>query len=173
MLVHQGRSTLQELADGIRLGPSATRERVRGLESSGIVTGYQAVVDEAQLGFPVDALVEVDLALGVDEVAFAETLTAMPEVVEVLHATGEHDYLIRLRCRDTNELHGVVRGTPPWMDLAVEKSVQTACLRAIREGIVSSAHDLAEGGLAVALAESCISGPGEPLGAEIELEASM
>jgi Lrp/AsnC family leucine-responsive transcriptional regulator len=109
LLVRKGRSTLQELADGIRLGPSATRERVRGLESSGIVTGYQAVVDEARLGFPVDALVEVDLALGVDEVAFAETLTAMSEVVEVLHATGDHDYLIRLRCRDTNELHGVVR----------------------------------------------------------------
>ena len=109
LLARRGRSTLQELADGIRLGPSATRERVRGLESSGIVTGYQAVVDEARLGFLVDALVEVDLALGVDEVAFAETLTAMSEVVEVLHATGDHDYLIRLRCRDTNELHGVVR----------------------------------------------------------------
>ncbi len=70
-------------------------------------------------------------------------------------------------------LHGIVRGTPPWMDLAVEKAVQAACLRAIREGIVASAHDLSEGGLAVALAESCISGPDEPLGAEIELEASI
>jgi Lrp/AsnC family transcriptional regulator, leucine-responsive regulatory protein len=74
------------------------------------VTGYAALVDEALLGFGVDALVEVDLAPGTDEVTFAETLAATPAVVEALHATGEHDYLLRLRCRDTAELHGVVRG---------------------------------------------------------------
>ncbi len=70
-------------------------------------------------------------------------------------------------------LHGITRGTPPWIDLGVEKSAQAACLKAIREGIVASAHDLSEGGLAVALAECCISGPGDALGAEIELEASI
>lgn len=70
-------------------------------------------------------------------------------------------------------LHGITRGTPPWIDLSVEKSVQAVCLVAIREGIVASAHDLSEGGLAVGLAECCISGPGAALGAEIELEASI
>ena len=42
---------------------------MRGLESDGVVTGYAAVVDEALLGFGVDALVEVDLAPGTDEVS--------------------------------------------------------------------------------------------------------
>jgi phosphoribosylformylglycinamidine synthase len=67
----------------------------------------------------------------------------------------------------------LVRGTPPWIDLSVEMRVQEVCLTAIREGIVRSAHDLAEGGLAVALAEACISGPGEPMGAEIDMEADI
>jgi len=67
----------------------------------------------------------------------------------------------------------IVRGTPPWIDLSVEMQVQRVCLTAIREGIVRSAHDLSEGGLAVALAEACMSGPGEPLGAEIEMEAAI
>ena len=44
------------------------------------------------------------------------------------------------------------------MDLATEKRLQNAVLKAIQEGLVASAHDLSEGGLAVALAESCISG---------------
>jgi phosphoribosylformylglycinamidine synthase subunit PurL len=70
-------------------------------------------------------------------------------------------------------VHDQVRGTPPWMDLAVEMQVQRVCLQAIREGLVRSAHDVSEGGLAVALAEACISGPDEPLGAEIEMEASI
>ncbi len=69
--------------------------------------------------------------------------------------------------------HGLVRGTPPWIDLSVEIQVQQVCLQAIREGLIRSAHDVSEGGLAVALAEKCISGPGEPLGAEIEMEAAM
>ena len=108
-LVRDGRSSLQDLAEGIRLSPSATRERVRALESAGFVKGYAATVDEALLGFGVEAVVEIDLAPGADEGAFTETLIGTPAVVEALHATGEHDYLLRLRCQDTNELHQVVR----------------------------------------------------------------
>ncbi len=69
--------------------------------------------------------------------------------------------------------HGLVRGAPPWIDLAVEKQVQTVCATAIAEGLVRSAHDVGEGGLAVALAESCITGPRPGLGAVIELEGAI
>jgi len=69
--------------------------------------------------------------------------------------------------------HGMVRGAPPWIDLNVEKHVQQLCLAAIGEELVRSAHDVAEGGLAVALAECCISGPGGGFGAFIELEGAI
>ncbi|HVM95699.1 MAG TPA: AIR synthase related protein, partial [Candidatus Acidoferrales bacterium] len=69
--------------------------------------------------------------------------------------------------------HGQVRGAPPWIDLQVEKQVQQVCLQAIQEGLVRSAHDVSEGGLAVALAECCISGPEPHLGAAIELEGAI
>jgi phosphoribosylformylglycinamidine synthase II len=70
-------------------------------------------------------------------------------------------------------VHDLVRGTPPWIDLAVEMQVQQVCLQAIRDGLVRSAHDVSEGGLAVALAEACISSPNEMFGAEIEMEAAI
>jgi phosphoribosylformylglycinamidine synthase len=70
-------------------------------------------------------------------------------------------------------MHDVVRGTPPWIDLGVVMQVQQICLHAIRDGMVRSAHDVSEGGLAVALAEACIAGPGEPLGAELEMEGAI
>jgi len=54
--------------------------------------------------------------------------------------------------------NGVPSGRPPAIDLDVEKQVQGAVLSAIQQGLVSSAHDLSEGGIAVALAESCMSG---------------
>lgn len=54
-------------------------------------------------------------------------------------------------------LHGLVAGRPS-LDLALEARVQRACLRLVREGVVRSAHDCSDGGLAVALAESAIAG---------------
>ncbi|NWL89318.1 phosphoribosylformylglycinamidine synthase subunit PurL [Paenibacillus sp. 79R4] len=66
-------------------------------------------------------------------------------------------------------VHGVTEGRPPQLDLNKEKSLLNAVLKAIQSGLVQSAHDLSEGGLAVALAESCISGG---LGAKVELAVS-
>ena len=54
-------------------------------------------------------------------------------------------------------VHGTVAGRPA-IDLGLEKRVQMLCRRAVREGVVSSAHDCSDGGLAVALVESCIAG---------------
>jgi phosphoribosylformylglycinamidine synthase len=70
-------------------------------------------------------------------------------------------------------VHGLVKGTPPWIDLRLERAVQQACINAIEKRIVRSAHDVSDGGLAVALAECCISGPDKPLGARIELREMM
>ncbi|OLS33511.1 phosphoribosylformylglycinamidine synthase subunit PurL [Bacillus sp. MRMR6] len=61
---------------------------------------------------------------------------------------------------------GKTEGRPPQIDLELERNIQVFTLKAIQEGLVQSAHDTAEGGLAVALAESCIGGN---LGAEIHL----
>ncbi|PSN15778.1 phosphoribosylformylglycinamidine synthase subunit PurL [filamentous cyanobacterium CCT1] len=55
-------------------------------------------------------------------------------------------------------IHGAATGHPPVMDMALEKRVQAACRYGIAQGWVQSAHDCAEGGLAVALAESSIGG---------------
>jgi phosphoribosylformylglycinamidine synthase II len=65
-------------------------------------------------------------------------------------------------------VHGVVKGTPPWIDLKLEQAVQTTCREAIDRGILRSAHDVADGGLAVAVAECCVGGPDKPLGVRID-----
>ena len=56
------------------------------------------------------------------------------------------------------------------LDLATERRVQAAVRAAIGAGLVTASHDCAEGGLAVALAESCISGR-EPMGCDVALAA--
>ena len=66
-------------------------------------------------------------------------------------------------------IHGCTAGAPPRLDLAREIRLQELCLTAAREQLFSSAHDVAEGGLAVALAEACITRPDQPLGARVTL----
>lgn len=73
---------------------------------------------------------------------------------------GGSDYL--------EAIHGRVGGMPPSIDLDFERRAQDCCLEAIRSGLIKSAHDCGEGGLAVALAESCIVGQ---VGANITLKA--
>ena len=71
-------------------------------------------------------------------------------------------------------IHNLAKGKPPVLDLEYEKRVQQACLELIKKGIVKSAHDCSEGGLAVALAESCISSGDHLLvGAEVELNENL
>ncbi|HEY8414296.1 MAG TPA: AIR synthase related protein, partial [Thermaerobacter sp.] len=85
---------------------------------------------------------------------------------------GGSEYLKRV--------HGCVAGPLAPIDWAMERGVQELVRRAVADGTVRVAHDLAEGGLAVALAEMCFGGgspaPGDPpagpvLGAEVELPA--
>ena len=66
-------------------------------------------------------------------------------------------------------VHGVVAGAPPACDLEGEKRLIAALLESIRAGLVRSAHDCSEGGLAVALAECCMSDREQPTGATVDL----
>ena len=87
---------------------------------------------------------------------------------------GDHIYVIGESKADWGGselqklLHGKIFGQAPTIDLAQEELRQKQLLTAIREGLVASAHDIAEGGLSVALAESLFGN--ENLGANVKLK---
>lgn len=74
---------------------------------------------------------------------------------------GGSEYLKVLQHRE--------QGSPPWLNLETEKALQDFVLKVIHEGLVQSAHDCSDGGLAVALAECCVSGPSGARGAVVKL----
>ena len=74
---------------------------------------------------------------------------------------GGSEYLQRI--------HDVVAGAPPRCDLAAERALIDALLEGIREGAVRSAHDCADGGLAVALAECVMMDRARMTGADVDL----
>ncbi len=66
-------------------------------------------------------------------------------------------------------VHKQKKGDPK-IDINMERNVQETCLETIKAGIINSAHDCSEGGLAVTLAESCITNADKMLGAAIKLD---
>ncbi len=65
-------------------------------------------------------------------------------------------------------IHGIVAGEPPACDLAAEKRLMDCLVRLAAEGAIASAHDISDGGLAVAVAESCFAADGN-FGAAVAL----
>ncbi len=70
-------------------------------------------------------------------------------------------------------IHGETRGPVPELNLSAEKTLQHELLESIRSGVVKSAHDISDGGLAVALAECCISNREHQPGATVTLDNGL
>ncbi len=68
-----------------------------------------------------------------------------------------------------SHVHGIVAGPPPRCDLDAEMRAIDALLESIADGVVNSAHDCSDGGLAVALAECCIADRQAQLGAQVDV----
>jgi phosphoribosylformylglycinamidine synthase subunit PurL len=71
------------------------------------------------------------------------------------------------------EIHGLVTGNAPSIDLDFEKRLQRFILEAIKNNLVKSAHDISEGGLAVALAECCFGDREHLLGAKVNFQLDL
>ncbi|VAX22037.1 Phosphoribosylformylglycinamidine synthase, synthetase subunit [hydrothermal vent metagenome] len=67
------------------------------------------------------------------------------------------------------EIHDLVVGDSPKIDMYVEKELHNTLLDAIRSGLINSAHDISEGGIITSLAESCIGDQENPIGAEVDI----
>jgi phosphoribosylformylglycinamidine synthase len=98
------------------------------------------------------------------------------DVIVVLGTTADDlslsEYAAVVEGFSTEEL--IAGGVVPKIDLQVERAVQNVCLEAAETGLLASAHDCSDGGLAVALAECCFSSLNRAtIGAEVSLPESL
>jgi phosphoribosylformylglycinamidine synthase len=94
------------------------------------------------------------------------------DVIALLGVTGDDlimsEYSVSVLGKNPEEF--ISSNAVPQLDLDLERRVQAACLQAAEAGLVRSAHDCSDGGLAVAIAECCFSSAGhEAIGADIDL----
>jgi len=103
-LMKHGRATWAELGQLLGLSAPSAAERVRKLEEQGVLRGYAALADAASLGYPLTAYVSVTLASHRQRTTFLRAIQKIEQVAECHHVAGDDDYLLKVRCRGTQDL---------------------------------------------------------------------
>ena len=103
------RASHAELGRELSMAPSAILERVRKLESRGILAGYEARLAAKAVGLGLTAFVFVRAEETAGSTKIGQALTAIEQVQEVHMAAGEDCYLVKLRARDTDDLARLLR----------------------------------------------------------------
>jgi phosphoribosylformylglycinamidine synthase subunit PurL len=148
------------------------REATRGMAEAcnalgtPVTGGNVSLYNENPSGavYPTPVIGMVGLIESLDHITRSHFETEGDSIVllgEPTSELGASEYLARI--------HGVVGGAPPVCDLDAERALIDALLEAIQGGLVHSAHDCSDGGLAVALAECCVMNREAQLGARIDL----
>ncbi|MBD0695237.1 Lrp/AsnC family transcriptional regulator [Streptomyces sp. CBMA123] len=106
-LQQEARISLSELGRRVNLSPSATTERVRNLESLGVITGYHATVDLAKVGYPVLAVVRLKYP-GNRHQPLHLLLAQRREILECLRTTGDDCYTLKVAATSMEHLETLV-----------------------------------------------------------------
>lgn len=104
ILQSHGRSHLAEIAKEVELSSPAVMERVKKLESHGIIKGYQAVLDAKKVGKDITAFIGVSISHQryIDE--FASRMVRQHDVLECHHVTGDESFILKVRTANTDSL---------------------------------------------------------------------
>ncbi len=143
LLQRNARTTQSELARAVGLSQPAVAERIRKLEERGVITGYGARVDAAELGIDVAAFIGVGIEHPKFFDSFTKKVKGLDEVLECHRVAGEDSYLLKVKTRNTRTLDRllveVLRTIP-----GVTRTHTTIVLASIKEETFVEAAPAAE-----------------------------
>ncbi|MDQ4035220.1 MAG: Lrp/AsnC family transcriptional regulator [Chloroflexota bacterium] len=106
-LQRDGRISFNELGRRVSLSPPSVAERVRRLESLGVITGYRATVDPAQAGQPVAAFIQ--MRCDRDRCLLKTTRASdYPEIVEIHKLSGDYCSMVKVRASSMQHLESFI-----------------------------------------------------------------
>ena len=106
LLSTSSQGSYRQIAKTLDVHPSTLIQRIKNLESRGIVRGYRANIDYMKLGFEFMGVVNVSAS---DVVAVQEEIAGIPQVVSVFDVTGDSDCMAWIACVDREEFSSVVK----------------------------------------------------------------
>jgi Lrp/AsnC family leucine-responsive transcriptional regulator len=104
ILQNNGRTRLADIADEVELSAPAVMERVKKLEASGVIKGYQALVDGKKVGKDITAFIGVSIGNQRDIDQFATQILRYQDVLECHHVTGDESFILKVKSANTGSL---------------------------------------------------------------------
>ncbi|HMA79734.1 MAG TPA: Lrp/AsnC family transcriptional regulator [Candidatus Binatia bacterium] len=104
ILQTDGRRRLADIADEVDLSAPAVMERVKKLEASGVIRGYQALIDGKKVGKDITAFIGVSIGNQRDMERFANQMMRYRDVLECHHVTGDESFILKVRLANTAAL---------------------------------------------------------------------
>ena len=109
LLSEQGRMSWREIGEAVHLAATSVGERVRRLESLGVIAGYRAVINPSVTGRSMRAVVEVQLRPEVEPDRFEAAVSERAEVTFAAYVTGAADYAVLVDCAGAEGLDAFTR----------------------------------------------------------------
>jgi Lrp/AsnC family leucine-responsive transcriptional regulator len=133
-LATDGRMTITALAQAVGLSKTPCAQRLKRLEERGIILGYAARLDHAQLGQSHIAFVQVSLtdtkAAALE--TFNKAVLSVPEIEQCHMIAGSFDYLLKVRSRDISDYRRVLAETISSLPFVSHTSTYVA-MEAVKE----------------------------------------
>ena len=126
------RQSASDISKEIHLSVSTVIDRIRKMESSGVIESYTVITDEKKTGNDVTALMEISLEHPRYNELFIENIKKNPNIISCYYLTGEFDYLLKIACQSSEHLEqihhwikdqGGVRQTRTHYVLRTEKNI--------------------------------------------------
>jgi Lrp/AsnC family leucine-responsive transcriptional regulator len=136
-LERDGRQSFASLAESVGLSKTPCWNRVQALEASGIIRGYSVSVDPRSLGLGVLALVQVMIDFA-RRAEFEAAVLKNPSILECYTTAGEADYVLKLVCRDVDDLDELLRFSISLMP-GLQRSTTMICLKPVKHGVAVAA----------------------------------
>lgn len=108
LLQRDGRVSHAELAKAVGLSAPSVGERVRKMESAGVIRRYACLLEPEKVNRRIAALIAVSLDKPIHAQAFLEHIRGLDAVLECYHVTGEMDYVLKVRTRSTAALEALI-----------------------------------------------------------------
>ena len=111
VLQQNARASLNDIGAAVGLSSTPCWNRIKRMESAGVIRGYTVDIDPASLGFMDTVIVHVTLESHSEETLyeFGRALAQIPEVLEAFLVSGDYDYYIRIAVRDTRDYERLLR----------------------------------------------------------------
>jgi Lrp/AsnC family transcriptional regulator, leucine-responsive regulatory protein len=101
------RQSYSELGRKVGLSQPATAERIKNLESAGIIRGYRVDVDRSKIGYPITAFIRMDTD-GEKCHRLQRDVSSLPEILECHRVTGEGSYILKAALQSVADLEGLI-----------------------------------------------------------------